>query len=776
MFFSTEILSRRRTGFGIFWLAATVGGKGGLGGGAVKKLSKKEVLECDLVQACQKLANPDEPLALRLSSNLLCGIARVYQQQYNIYQADVSLVHQSLKKAFSEINNNLLTNQGINIALTLDLPNPLDPSRFSVPAGAGPSAAGSGAITIPLDPALMVLGYDDRYILMEEWDVDTWTNYLLQRDDVEPEYDLPEGALILEAPPQNDERQGKGIPPTDLAAINLQNDDYLLYGSQEAQQKGRRATEDEVEDEEQENNIFGFGKGMGLDADHPGLLMGHSPELDAEIVAGAASQKTRTASKAGFRGGAGSGASRLGDFGEMGAGAASSSAEGQGMGGFDKFVFEDNFYNQDFGGGVDEPLQPGGETMEERVRREHAEGAAQRSGHGGVRESSVISLAEDKKRKSPDDEHDEDELAKDVRKIELKKTPPPRRKKIPRTVAFDKVITLSTDTVKAWKDTYLERMEEERAILNRAKVAKEGKKRALDIIFGVPDIYGGPLADMYRRVVVPTLTPFGEGKAVVDRKRRRTSPQDDGLEHHGRSAFDTGKGLGDLDAERDLAEFDFNQDFGGGEKLGERGDGFEMGGYEEFQWEIPEEVEQGRAGSQVALTDNQRHSLLPWNAGQATSDAGAGGFDQMGFASSAGGTNRISADTPTGAKRQSRAGSLVPSVLRSGTPLRAGSLGPDAEFVMEPLAGGDEIVLSTQEANAAAAVALERESINFLSYAKRQVNVETGLLHFTDIVPVASTNEVTAASAFSHLLTLATKFMIQLNQEEPYGEIEIRFV
>lgn len=67
---------------------------------------------------------------MRLSSNLLCGIARVYQQQvstssgrvgarratgegradhlplclqYDIYQSDVTQVHQSLKKAFNDV-------------------------------------------------------------------------------------------------------------------------------------------------------------------------------------------------------------------------------------------------------------------------------------------------------------------------------------------------------------------------------------------------------------------------------------------------------------------------------------------------------------------------------------------------------------------------------------------------------------------------------------------------------------------------------------------------
>lgn len=101
--FPQEILTSRKNGnFGLYWLAATLG-SGSRGGASFKRISRKELLACDLVKAwcvffgwfdaggwreltragnhSEKLASPDEPLALRLSSNLLCGIARVYQQQ-----------------------------------------------------------------------------------------------------------------------------------------------------------------------------------------------------------------------------------------------------------------------------------------------------------------------------------------------------------------------------------------------------------------------------------------------------------------------------------------------------------------------------------------------------------------------------------------------------------------------------------------------------------------------------------------------------------------------
>jgi hypothetical protein len=98
MFYSPQLLTSRKGGFAVVWLAASLGVKGGGG----KKLTRKELLACDLVKAwlvhfvhficllrdthtrphcSEQVASPAEPLALRLSSSLLSGIARVYQQQ-----------------------------------------------------------------------------------------------------------------------------------------------------------------------------------------------------------------------------------------------------------------------------------------------------------------------------------------------------------------------------------------------------------------------------------------------------------------------------------------------------------------------------------------------------------------------------------------------------------------------------------------------------------------------------------------------------------------------
>lgn len=54
-----DILSRRQHGFGVFWLAATLGSKGGT---SFKKLTRKEVLGCNLVEAWYVISSIDPGL------------------------------------------------------------------------------------------------------------------------------------------------------------------------------------------------------------------------------------------------------------------------------------------------------------------------------------------------------------------------------------------------------------------------------------------------------------------------------------------------------------------------------------------------------------------------------------------------------------------------------------------------------------------------------------------------------------------------------------------
>lgn len=64
----------------VVWIAATL----------QKKLSKKQIQSVEITEACDYLVHPPEPLALRLSSNLMVGVSRVYQQQAGYLWSDVN--------------------------------------------------------------------------------------------------------------------------------------------------------------------------------------------------------------------------------------------------------------------------------------------------------------------------------------------------------------------------------------------------------------------------------------------------------------------------------------------------------------------------------------------------------------------------------------------------------------------------------------------------------------------------------------------------------------
>ncbi|TGZ82651.1 hypothetical protein EX30DRAFT_393937 [Ascodesmis nigricans] len=91
MFYSHEILTKREYGVATVWLVATLGSKG-----TIRKVARKDILAVKIPKACETVTRPQAPLALRLQSNLLWGIARVYGQQTEYLYNDVSSAHMNL--------------------------------------------------------------------------------------------------------------------------------------------------------------------------------------------------------------------------------------------------------------------------------------------------------------------------------------------------------------------------------------------------------------------------------------------------------------------------------------------------------------------------------------------------------------------------------------------------------------------------------------------------------------------------------------------------------
>ncbi|KAI9460594.1 Rec8 like protein-domain-containing protein [Lactarius psammicola] len=80
-------------------LAATLGARS-----SFKKLPKRDVMGADITQLCGLITEPAEPLALRLSSNLMVGVARVYKVKHDIFLGDVNACFASLKKAVRDLH------------------------------------------------------------------------------------------------------------------------------------------------------------------------------------------------------------------------------------------------------------------------------------------------------------------------------------------------------------------------------------------------------------------------------------------------------------------------------------------------------------------------------------------------------------------------------------------------------------------------------------------------------------------------------------------------
>ncbi|KAL8908094.1 MAG: hypothetical protein Q9171_005588 [Xanthocarpia ochracea] len=73
-------------------LVATLGSRSNL-----KKVNRKAILDVDVPKTCGVIINPEAPMALRLQGNLLYGVSRVYLQQCGYTLSDAQTIQTNLK-------------------------------------------------------------------------------------------------------------------------------------------------------------------------------------------------------------------------------------------------------------------------------------------------------------------------------------------------------------------------------------------------------------------------------------------------------------------------------------------------------------------------------------------------------------------------------------------------------------------------------------------------------------------------------------------------------
>ncbi|CAI4211198.1 unnamed protein product [Parascedosporium putredinis] len=97
MFYSHEVLTNRQYGVATIWWVATLGRHGG-----TKSISRKAIKKVQIKKACEKIIDPGAPLALRLQSNLLYGVTRVYSEQCRYVLDDAEKMRSAMVTLYSQ--------------------------------------------------------------------------------------------------------------------------------------------------------------------------------------------------------------------------------------------------------------------------------------------------------------------------------------------------------------------------------------------------------------------------------------------------------------------------------------------------------------------------------------------------------------------------------------------------------------------------------------------------------------------------------------------------
>ncbi|KAL2838230.1 Rec8 like protein-domain-containing protein [Aspergillus pseudodeflectus] len=92
MFYSHEILTSPEHGVATVWLVATLGARS-----ISRRLNRKTIQDVDVPKACNVIMDQVAPMALRLQSNLLYGVSRVYSQQCGYTLLDVQAMHDKMR-------------------------------------------------------------------------------------------------------------------------------------------------------------------------------------------------------------------------------------------------------------------------------------------------------------------------------------------------------------------------------------------------------------------------------------------------------------------------------------------------------------------------------------------------------------------------------------------------------------------------------------------------------------------------------------------------------
>ncbi|KAJ7630924.1 Rec8 like protein-domain-containing protein [Roridomyces roridus] len=719
MFFSPELLAKRDGGFGLLWLAATLGSKS-----TFKKLPKRSVLTADISELCDLIVTPPEPLALRLSSNLMIGVARVYKVKQEIFMTDVTNCVASLKKVVQEMQSAAKNGDQLQMAQ--------------------PSARPS-ALNLAKDPkAAFVIEFD---ALVADWDA------FLNIGGEQLELEEPESEDEFD-PKTKGKKANRKQKPSSQRAEEPRADMYTL--------------------KEDHEHLLSNSFDLSFNADVGGMASssqnGGGFALDDIFLSAPDSLD-------------------IGDG--LGDDFAKELGEGWGL-----FPDENNAMDLDGPLGNDgldiqmdldfgQPFDAPQEDLDLRSQSEPAVTPKKRK--AGSARDKENKLPSSIRKKTPEGELSPATSFSRLLLTQDQEEPQPplldvtadRRnqgvKKVKKTrLLLDARTELTDEELKAARAQYLQGQTALRRQLEEQKIQKEGGKILDDMFYrGVPrGVQAESLVEFWQanfqvQVEARTGVLVIHDEPPAKRRKIRDPPNED--------ANDMIPAMFDNDF--NMQDVDFGDMNNGGGPLEQdpiRRSSEEPGQARHIS-RPPSILGNDFDFGAPAPSGSQRSSLFPWdNAGGGSSSAG--GFGAMG-------SDRVSVDRAEvairsrGGSLSRRGSSLVPS--QSGSALEGLEFSPGLQKGPEDYAfdvdqqPNDSGTFDSQRSDMNL-ITLERNSFNFLEYVRMQLQ---GLpssvpnLSFDAVVPMATSTRHVAAAAFYHCLVLATKDLLHLKQDEPYGEL-----
>ncbi|KAH9178704.1 Rec8 like protein-domain-containing protein [Lactarius sanguifluus] len=719
MFFTSELLSRRDSGFGLLWLAATLGARS-----SFKKLPRRDVMGADITQLCGLITEPVEPLALRLSSNLMVGVARVYKVKHDIFLGDVNACFASLKKAVRDLH-----------AL----------SASSAHLQMGQPFVRPEAVTVRLDPAMALgLNLDD---FLGDWQDILEAQVEAESDD--DEYGRPrEKARSRDRRPLPHPEMGRATHTLD------ENLEQIMSGSFDVSFLGGPPGEQEAFSSSMDDG-FGFGDGEDFG------LGDFGDELAKELGEGWASAPVPPGHSVGE---------------ELHAYSDQAHAD-------INPIQEENFALNELTqplGLDDVPRSRPSSARKRNFDEMSAEIPPQPPGLrspmvltptppwatngdvAGLGDTAVERTAEEP---IPGGDHVKP-VPKKIKRVRLQ---------------LDARTELTDEELKTARARYVETQEVIRRTIEDKKLEKEGAHLISQMLYGVPQILKAPsLVDFWTdnfKVLVEArsgalhIKTTGElpTKYRVSESPKRTPeefPEQDRV-------YDIDAAMID-DLELEPRAFDE-----GHQRSSEEPGQARHASIRSFPAESAFEL-----GRNVEVnTDSQKSSLFPWDNAAVSSSAAGAPFDMGSDRISIGRDDIRLKDISTVTGRNSgRESPLVPSQnsgpgtlgFSPGTFGRTGSqINNSFEF--------DVPASSPLRRNVPGAepdlITLERNSYNFLEYVKMQLQTVQQPwegIAFNNVAPRETSTRHVAAAAFYHCLVLTTKGVLRVNQLGAYGEIMIK--